>query len=183
MNIVFLDRDGVINKFPGKGQYVTSPGGFSFLPGSIEAIKKLNDNDFKVYVVSNQAGVAKGLYSQKDLDAIDRKMTEGLKKKKAHVDGIYYCTHSSDEKCSCRKPATGLLQKAMEGYKGNSGCVFFIGDSMVDIETAKNQNINSILVLSGRVKLSEQDTWRMRPDYVFDNLLLAAYYLCNHYGK
>jgi len=183
MKVIFLDRDGVINTFPGRGNYVTGARSFSFLPGSIEAVKKFNEHGFKVFVVSNQSGVAKGIYSQKDLDAIDKKMRSGLKKKKAFLDGIYYCTHGSGEGCSCRKPKTGMLEAALKDSKGSLERSFFIGDSFVDIETAKNFGAHPVLVLSGREKLSGSGDWPCQPEYVFDNLLLASYYLCAHYGR
>jgi len=177
---VFLDRDGVINEFPGYGKYVTGPKEFHFLPGSIEAVRKLKENDFKLFIVSNQQGVAKGLYSLKDLKAIDRKMLSGFKKKKTSVDGIFYCTHLAEEDCACRKPKTGLLTQALSGSVLRRSSSFFVGDSMIDMQTAQAMEIKSVLVLSGREKIAERNGWSFNPDFIFDNLLLAAHYICAH---
>ncbi len=181
--VVFLDRDGVINEFPGYGNYVTSWREFKFIPGSIEAIKKFKDCGFWVFVISNQAGVGKNIFSQKDLDIITTNMLKVLEKKGARVDGVYYCIHKPEDNCNCRKPKAGLLEKALEeaGIKKYKG--FFIGDAITDIETAHRFGIDSVLVLSGREKLHSVKDWLIKPDYIFDNLLLASYYICNHYGR
>lgn len=178
--VVFIDRDGVINEFPGQGKYVTGPGEFRLLPGSAQAIRKLNEHGFRVFVISNQQGLAKGLYSQRDLDAITRKMINELKKKKAVVDGVYYCTHLSQDNCLCRKPKTGLLEQACSDFRIRPGSGFLVGDSMIDVETALAMKIKSVLVLSGREKISGRDSWPHQPDFIFDNLLLAAHYICAH---
>lgn len=182
MKVVFLDRDGVINEFPGYGKYVTNKREFKFIAGSIEGVKKLKEKGFKLFVVSNQAGVTKGLYSLKDLDDITKKMLIGLKKKGVLVDGVYYCTHTDEDNCSCRKPKTGLLDKALEESAIKAEEVFFIGDSFKDMKAARNFGAKTVLLLSGREKISNRSSWEFEPDYVFDNLLLASHYLCSHYG-
>ena len=91
--VIFLDRDGVINKYPGDRNYVNNWKEFKFIPGSIGAIKMLNASGFRIFVVSNQAGVAKGLYSFEDLEYINKKMNAALKKEGAYLSGIYYCIH------------------------------------------------------------------------------------------
>ncbi|MBD3264970.1 MAG: HAD-IIIA family hydrolase [Candidatus Omnitrophica bacterium] len=182
MKVVFLDRDGVINIYPGEGRYVNKWGEFSFIPGSIEGIRKLNEKGFKVFVVSNQAGVAKGLYTFKDLLYINKKMTGVLKKQGAFLEGIHYCIHQEGQECSCRKPKTGLLQRALKESKTNPRISFLVGDSLKDIKTAVNFGAKSILVLSGKEKIANRNKWDVEPDYIFDNLLVAAYYICSHYG-
>ena len=182
MKVVFLDRDGVINQYPGDTRYVTSWKEFQFIPGSIEGIKKLKEKGFKVFVISNQAGVSKGLYSQKTLDTMTKKMIVNLEKNGAFVDGIYYCTHQEAENCSCRKPKTDLLRKALGDFDIRSGVSFFIGDSFRDMKAAREFGAKPVLVLSGKEKISNRQNWEFEPDYIFDNLLLAAHYLCSHYG-
>lgn len=181
MKVVFLDRDGVINKQPPHNGYIKSWKEFKFISGSIEAIRRFNINGFKVFIVSNQSGVAKGLYTQKDLDIITKNMLSIFKKKGAYVDGVYYCTHRTEDNCNCKKPKVGLLEKAVYSFKDKIEKAFLIGDSSVDMETAKNFNAISILVLSGKEKISNRANWNFKPDYVFDNLLVASYYLCKHY--
>jgi len=181
MKVVFLDRDGVINEYPGDRNYVTSWREFKFLPGSIEGIKKLKKNGFKLFVISNQAGVAKGLYTLKDLEKIDKKMLARLKKDEAALDGIYYCTHHPDANCSCRKPKTGLMEKAVSSLKDKPLASFFVGDSFLDMKAALNFGAKSILVLSGKEKISNRSQWEFEPNYIFDNLLVAADFLCSRY--
>ena len=182
MKVIFLDRDGVINEYPGDRKYVIGHHGFKLLPGSLEAIKKFNKFDFKVFVVSNQAGVAKGLYTQEDLEGINRKMINALKKYGAHVSGIYYCTHLSEDNCNCRKPKPGLLNKAVADLGVEPQIAFFIGDSFMDMKAAVEFGAKTVLVLSGREKISNRINWEFEPDYVFDNLLVAANYICSNYG-
>ena len=182
MRVVFLDRDGVINEYPGDTNYVNNWSEFAFIPGSIEGIKKLNACGFKLCVISNQAGVAKGLYTQADLDRIDKGMLEEFKKQGAQIEGIYYCTHSPSDNCDCRKPKIGLLKQAVSDLGIIPQMSFFVGDSFRDMEAARCFGAKSILVLSGKKKKSRRSQWEFDPDYIFDNLRAAADYLCAHYG-
>lgn len=182
MKIVFLDRDGVINEYPGDRRYVTSPKEFKFIAGSIQAIKKLKEKGFTIFVISNQAGVEKGIYSQKTLDDIDNKMIRELKKHKTNLDGIYYCTHKEETNCLCRKPKTGLMHKALKDLNKTPKVSIFVGDSFKDMHAAKEFGAKPVLVLSGKEKISNRNKWEFEPDYIFDNLLIASYYICSHYG-
>lgn len=182
MKVIFLDRDGVINKYPGDGKYVSQWREFKFIAGSIEAIRKLKAKGFKLFVISNQAGVSKGLYSQKDLDGMTLSMKKELKKHAASLDGVYYCTHQSEENCACKKPKTGLLVKALEEAKIKPEVCLFVGDSFVDMQTAKNFGAKPILVLSGQEKIANRNKWPFQPEYICDSLLIATHYICEHYG-
>jgi len=181
MRLVFLDRDGVINQYPGDTKYVNNWSEFKFIPGSIAGIKKLNSCGFKVCVISNQAGVSKKLYTDEDLKEINRNMQKELKAHGAWVEGIYYCTHSTSGECDCRKPKIGLLKQAVADLGEAPEISFFIGDSFKDIEAARSFGAKSILVFSGREKKSGQKEWELEPDYLFDNLEAAADYLCSRY--
>lgn len=183
MKVVFLDRDGVINEYPGECRYVTHHKEFKLIPGSAQGIKKLKEKGFKIFVVSNQAGVAKGFYSEKDLRHIDKKLLKLLKKNGVSVDGVYYCLHKDEDKCDCRKPKTGLLDKALAVAGITPEISFFVGDSFIDMKTAKAFGAKSILVLSGKEKIANRINWEFEPDYIFDNLLLAAHYICSHYDS
>ncbi len=180
--VVFIDRDGVINQYPGDAKYVCSLKEFKFIPGSLEGIRKLYEKGFKVVVVSNQAGVAKGLYNFRELEKINKKIHRELKRSNAQLSGIYYCTHSSQENCSCRKPETGLLTQAISDLKIKPVISFFVGDSFKYMHTALSFGAKPVLVLSGKEKISNRSKWEFEPDYVFDNLLLAAHYICSHHG-
>ncbi|MCA9400426.1 MAG: HAD-IIIA family hydrolase, partial [Candidatus Omnitrophica bacterium] len=104
MKVVFLDRDGVINQFPGNGNYVTRCKNFHFLPGALDAIKELSGRGYELFVISNQAGVGKGLFTQKKLDQITHKMLRGVKQAGGKIRKVYYSTSRSDSGCEFRKP-------------------------------------------------------------------------------
>ncbi|MDP2923247.1 MAG: D-glycero-beta-D-manno-heptose 1,7-bisphosphate 7-phosphatase [Candidatus Omnitrophota bacterium] len=180
--VIFLDRDGVINKYPGDTRYITNTQEFQFIAGSIEGLRKLREKGFILFVISNQAGVSKGIYSQKELNDITKKMIKDLKKRGITLDGIYYCTHTTEQNCICRKPKTGLLHKALSDIHVKPQVSFFIGDSFRDMKAAKDFGAKPVLVLSGKEKISNRKNWEFEPDYIFDNLLIAAHYLCEHYG-
>ena len=115
--IVFLDRDGVINYNPAYGDYIKSPSEFKFIPGAHKAIAMLTKAGFEIAVISNQSGVEKRLFTKKDLKDIDRKMLKGLKGSGGKLSGTYYCIHSTEKNCDCKKPKTVLLKKATKGKK------------------------------------------------------------------
>ncbi len=177
MKAVFLDRDGVINKYPGDRLYVTSLKKFIFLPRAKEAITLLSKNGFKIFVASNQAGVGKGAYSQKTLDLITAKMLVDIEKAGGRIDKVYYCTHRKEAGCPCRKPKPGLLKQASREFKFNLKDIYFIGDTTRDIFTARAAGCKSILVLTGKEKPANQKNWEAKPDFVFKDLLAAAKFL------
>ena len=177
MRAVFLDRDGVINKYPGDKKYVTSWKGFAFLPGAKSAIARLHKNKFKIFIISNQAGVGNGLFSQKALDTITRNMLAAIKKAQGKIDAAFYCTHTKEENCPCRKPRAGLIDKARKIYPVNIRDSFFIGDTIRDVDTARRAGCKSILVLCGKEKLSNRKDWETQPDFVFKDLLEAAKFI------
>ncbi len=157
--------------------YVTSLRRFSFLPGAKKAIALLHRCGFMVFVASNQAGVGRGVYSQKTLDLITAKMLTEIKTSGGLIRKVYYCTHRREAGCACRKPKPGLLKKAAREFKFNLKGVYFIGDSIRDILTARAAGCKSILVLSGKEKLSNKKHWEAEPDLVFKDLLAAARFL------
>jgi len=177
MKVVFLDRDGVINKYPGDRQYVTSLKKFKFLPNAKKAIALLSRRGYKIFVASNQAGVGKGTYSQKTLDAITAKMLADIRKEGGNIAKVYYCTHRKDAGCVCRKPKPGILKKAAKEFKFSLKGTYFIGDTIRDIFTAHAAKAKSILVLAGKEKKANQKNWKAKPDFVFKDLLAAAKFL------
>jgi len=176
--IVFLDRDGVINEFPGDGNYVTRVKDFHFIPGALEALKRLTDNGYTIFVVSNQAGVGKGVYSQDKLKRITRKMMDGVKKAGARIQKVYYCTHRSDAGCDCRKPEIGSVKKALSLVnkpKSFAKKTYFVGDTKTDIEAGKKAGCQTIFVLSGRETREHiRRKWNVKPDYIVSDLKAAT---------
>ena len=172
--MIFLDRDGVINYNPVYLDYIKKPSEFKFLPGACRAIKMLKDASFEVVVISNQSGTAKGLFTKKDLKAIDKKMFAGLKAKCTGLDGTYYCTHSSESGCACKKPRTGLIRKAVGKARIDHENSFFLGDTQRDMLAGKRYNLKTILLLSGYSKRKDIKSWKIKPDFIAKNLLCAV---------
>jgi D-glycero-D-manno-heptose 1,7-bisphosphate phosphatase len=177
MRAVFLDRDGVINKYPGDKNYVTCQKEFRFLPNAIKAIAKLHRAGFGLFVVSNQAGVGKGFYSQKTLDAMTEKMLKRIENEGGRIEKVFYCTHRPEESCNCRKPMTGSVMHAAKKYSINLKKSFFVGDTIRDVKTAHAAGCTSILIFSGKEKPSNRHTWEEKPDFTFKNLSEAAAFI------
>lgn len=181
--VVFLDRDGVINRYPGDGKYVTHLKEFRFLPKVKKAIALLTARKYPIFIISNQAGVAKGLYTREDLDRITGYMLKELARHKARVEEVYYCTHRNEDNCSCRKPKAGLILSAIK-HNSNAGLEevdiqnsFFVGDTIRDVRTAKAAGCRSILVFSGQERPANRDSWPVQPDYVFTDLYQAVRFI------
>jgi D-glycero-D-manno-heptose 1,7-bisphosphate phosphatase len=146
MRYIFLDRDGVLNRKPPEGGYVTRWSEFAWIPGSIEAIARLNRAGFRVLVVTNQRGIALGLYTEDGLGEIHRNMRADLAKHGAHVDAIYYCPHDRDV-CDCRKPGTGMFEQARRDFPDITGeNSIMIGDSHTDIQAGKSFGMKTIFI-------------------------------------
>jgi D-glycero-D-manno-heptose 1,7-bisphosphate phosphatase len=172
--IVFLDRDGVINKNPVYLDYVKGPSEFSFLPGSKKAIRLLNQAGFKVVIISNQTGVGKGLYSKDNLKRVTDKMLKGLKASNARLDKICYCIHHPDSGCDCRKPKTGMFKKAVGKRKFDKRNSYFVGDTERDTLAGHAFGVKTIAVLSGYAGRKDIKKWKEQPDYVAKDLLEAV---------
>ena len=177
---IFIDRDGVINKDPGgwtKYNYVTKWEEFKFLPNSIKALKKLNETGYKIVVMSNQAGISKGYYTEEKLNEINRKMIEGITKNGAKLEKVYYCIHQDSDNCNCRKPKTGLFKIAEKKLKIKLRSMFFIGDGKMDMEAGRNMGMRTLLVLSGKTSLEDIRGWEKQPDYIFNDLFEAVNFI------
>jgi len=180
MKIIFIDRDGVINKDPGgwtEYNYVTKWDYFKFLPNSINAIKMLNDAGYKVVVISNQGGISKGFYSEKALWEINDKMIQELEKNGASVKKVYYCVHQDKDNCDCRKPKTGLFRQAEKDLNIKAEGSYFIGDGKMDVEAGDRAGLKTILVLSGKTNLTAVRKWDLKPDLIFDDLWEATNFI------
>ena len=176
---VFLDRDGVINEDPGDAEYVKSWGEFHFLPRVKPALKKLSEKGYKIFIISNQAGISRGLYAKEKLDLITENMLDELRREGIDITGVYYCIHKPEDNCSCRKPMTGLIDTAISGFKESGQKIdvygsYFIGDTIRDIETGKNAGLKTILVFSGKEKPQNKNNWQVVPDFFFPDLSSAV---------
>jgi len=169
MKAVFLDRDGTIIE---EVNYLDSIEKLEIYPFSKEAISILKESNFKIFIITNQSGVARGYFSEDFVIEINRYLCEKL-----GIDDFFYCPHLPEDNCNCRKPKTGLIEKALQRYPEiNLRNSFFIGDKEVDIETGKNLNLNTILVLTGYGKDFFENS---KADYIVKNLYYAALLIKN----
>jgi len=178
--IIFIDRDGVINKDPSgwtEHSYVTRWEDFHFLPNSVNALKRLSDAGYDIIIVSNQGGVSKGYYTEDRLNDINRKMLEEMKKNGVKIKKTYYCVHQDSDNCDCRKPKTGLFKQAEKELGVCAAGNFFIGDGKMDVEAGAGMGMRTILVLSGKTDLEKTQSWGIKPDYIFDDLAEAVEFI------
>lgn len=148
MELVILDRDGVINQ--DSDHYIKSPAEYIPLPGSLEAIVRLNQAGFTVAVATNQSGIGRGLYDRDTLDAIHAKLQGLLAELGGHVDGIFYCPHIPGDDCDCRKPRPGLLKQISAHFGVPVTGVPLVGDALRDIQAARAVDARPILVRTGK---------------------------------
>ena len=134
---VILDRDGVLNDKPARARYVTSPDDFRWLPGALEALRSLRLAGYRVIVVSNQAGIGRGVMSEVDLEAIHAKMRADAEAAGGRVDATYHCPHDWNAGCECRKPRPGMLFQAQRDQHLDLTRTWFLGDDDRDAEAAR----------------------------------------------
>jgi histidinol-phosphate phosphatase family protein len=147
--VIFLDRDGVINRRL-EGDYVKSYEEFEFLPGVVDAIRKINTKGFKVIIITNQSGIGRGIMTEEDLYRVHEQMLAELKKYNASIDAIYFCPHSPDEGCECRKPKDGLFKQALKDFDIDMSNSWMIGDELKDIEAGKKAGCKTYLLEKGK---------------------------------
>lgn len=179
--VAFLDRDGVINK--DSPEYIKHRSEFEFLPGSIDAVKNLNSSGFDVIVITNQSAVHRKMMSQQELDIIHLKMKTAITGKGGTIKDIFYCPRTPEEKCRCRKPKSGMIQDAAQKFGINLKNSVMVGDSIKDIECAKNSGCGyAVLVRTGNGKMAEKYLIEKKifPDHVADNLYDAADWIIAH---
>jgi D-glycero-D-manno-heptose 1,7-bisphosphate phosphatase len=141
---VFLDRDGVINRRPPQGDYVTRWEDLHLLPGTAKAIASLNRAGFLVIVVSNQRCVSKGLITASELESMHGRMCRVLAGEGAVIDAVYYCPHEKQAGCACRKPASGMLLTAASANQIDLVASWMIGDSDIDIAAGRNAGCRTV---------------------------------------
>jgi D-glycero-D-manno-heptose 1,7-bisphosphate phosphatase len=178
---VFIDRDGTISEEVG---YINHASRFNLFPYAAAAVKHLNDNGWLAIVITNQAGVARGYFSEDLVQTIHSEMTKELESSGAKLDAVYYCAHHPSVgeppyrfDCDCRKPKPGLISRAAEEFDIDLAASWMVGDRYSDVELARNAGVNSMFVMSGygRGEWEHQRTiWRNQPDLVAEDLLEAV---------
>ena len=174
MKIVFLDRDGVINRFPGKGEYVVREESFHFLPRVFEALKRLTEASCEIHVVSNQGCVSRGLISEATLGRMTEKMLSEISRHGGKIQKVHYCKHQTSDHCDCRKPKIKLFLDAIAGRPVDMKEVYFVGDSAEDMEAAKNLGCRRVLVFSGRTTPEDLAALPVQPEVAKEDLWEGA---------
>ncbi|UKI29412.1 MAG: D-glycero-beta-D-manno-heptose 1,7-bisphosphate 7-phosphatase [Clostridium sp.] len=173
---VFLDRDGTINEYVG---FLRKEEDFRLMPGVSEAIKKINNSGYLAIVVTNQPVIARGEVTEDELEEIHKKMETLLGLDGAYIDDIYYCPHHPDKgfegeipelkiECDCRKPKTGMLEKAAREHNIDLSSSIMIGDSTLDIKMAENAGMQSVLLKTGQK--GEDGKYEVSPTLIAEDL-------------
>jgi len=178
---VFIDRDGTMSEEVG---YVNHSSRFRLFPYTATAIKHLNESGWLAIVVTNQAGVARGYFSEDMIETVHAQMTKDVTANGGRIDAIYYCAHHPSVgeppyrvACDCRKPQPGLINRAAEQFDIDLSTSWMIGDRYSDVELARNAGVKSMFVLSGYGRGEwehQRTTWSAQPDLVAENLLEAV---------
>lgn len=147
MKLVVLDRDGVINE--DSDQYIKSPAEWVPIPGSLEAIARLCRAEYRVAIVTNQSGIARGLFTLDTLNRIHARMLEHIQRKGGAIDAIMVCPHGPEDDCDCRKPRPGMLQDLAKRLNINLHGVPMVGDSIRDLEAARAAHCSPVLLRTG----------------------------------
>ena len=155
MKLIILDRYGVINA--DSEQFIKSPDEWKPIPGSLEAIARLNQWGWRVVVASNQSGVGRGLFGMDTLNAINDKMVRSLAQVGGRLDAIFFCPHAADSTCDCRKPKPGLFQQIAERFNVDLTGVPCVGDSLRDLQAGVSMGCEPYLVLTGKGMKTRED--------------------------
>jgi len=178
---VFIDRDGTISEEVG---YINHPSRFHVFPYSAPAIKLLNESGWLAIVVTNQAGVARGYFSEEMIKRVHEQLKQDLENNGARLDAIYYCAHHPSVgeppyrlDCDCRKPKPGLIRQAVEELGIDLEKSWMVGDRYSDVELARNAGVHSAFVMSGYGPGEwehQRGSWKYQPDLIAKNLLEAV---------
>ena len=170
--LIVLDRDGVVNH--DSTQYIKSPDEWRPIPGSLEAIARLNHAGFRVVVATNQSGVGRGLYDMATLNAINEKMHKALAQVGGRLDAIFFCPHTADSKCDCRKPKPGMLHEIGRRFGVEMTGVPIVGDGLRDLQAAEAIGAQPMLVLTGKGEKTLRDGGFPKNTVIFPDLAFAA---------
>lgn len=184
---VFIDRDGTINEEMG---YINHLSRFNIFPFVAKALGMLRKNGYKLVLVTNQAGVARGYFSEDLVKELHTFLQQQLAENNAQFDKIYYCPHHPTEgkgkykkDCDCRKPKTGMIRQAVKDLEIDLCSSYMIGDRYKDMLFAEKVGLRGIMVLTGYGKgeyTYQSETWDRKPNYICENLLAAAQYIIEH---
>lgn len=168
MKLIILDQAGVINE--SSETFVKTPDEWIAIPGSLEAIARLTQAGYRVIVATNQSGIGRGLLDMATYNAINDKMYKAVNHAGGRIDSIFFCPHTSTDKCACRKPATGLFDEIMQRYGVNLTNVPTVGDSLRDLQAAAAVGAIPMLVLTGKGQATRDSKELPADTRIFDDL-------------
>jgi D-glycero-D-manno-heptose 1,7-bisphosphate phosphatase len=170
--LVILDRDGVINYDSAK--FIKTPTEWKPLPGSLDAIARLNQAGFSVVVATNQSGVARGLFDMATLNSINDKMLDMVFQAGGRIDAVFYCPHAAEQECACRKPNSGMFLEIAQRYNVSLGGVPAVGDSLRDLQAADAVGAQPMLVLTGKGEKTNKNNELPEGTLIFADLTEAV---------
>ena len=172
IKLVILDRDGTINVE--REDYVKSPEEWEPLPGAMEAIARLNHGGWHVVIATNQSGLGRGLFDMASLNAMHAKMNRLLMEFGGRVDAVFFCPHTADSRCECRKPKPGMLQEIGVRFNVAMAGVPSVGDGLRDLQAAETVGAQPMLVLTGKGEKTLRDGGFPKNTVIFPDLAFAA---------
>ena len=175
MKLVILDRDGTINH--DSDAHIKSPAEWRPLDGSLEAIARLVQADYKVVVATNQSGIARGLFDTTTLIAIHDVLQRALGQVGGRIDAFFFCPHAADSACECRKPKPGMLIAIAHRFNVSLGEVYMVGDALRDLQAAAAAGAKPVLVLTGKGKKTQKEGKLPPGTAVFPDLAAFAQHL------
>ncbi len=178
MKLVILDRDGVINY--DSPHFIKSPDEWKPIPGSLEAIALLNQSGYRVALATNQSGISRGLFDMATLNAIHDKMYRALGQFGGRIDALFYCPHSADNHCECRKPKSGMMEEIGRRFAIDLKGVYSVGDSLRDLQASVAVGAQCILVLTGKGEKTLADGGLPEGTWICADLTEAAQRIVAH---
>ena len=172
MKLIILDQTGVINQ--SSDAFIKTPDEWIPIPGSLDAIARLTHSGYRVVIATNQSGIGRGLLDMATYNAINDKMYKAVNQVGGRIDAIFFCPHTSVDKCTCRKPATGLLDEIMQRYGVNLKNAPVVGDSLKDLQAAAAVGAIPILVLTGNGQTTRTAKEIPAGTQIFENLVAVA---------
>jgi D-glycero-D-manno-heptose 1,7-bisphosphate phosphatase len=172
LRLIVLDRDGVINH--DSAHFIKSPDEWRPIPGSLEAIARLNHAGYRVVVATNQSGIGRGLFDMATLNAIHEKMHKALAHAGGRLDAVFYCPHAGDSDCTCRKPKPGMLREIGQRFSVDMADVPCVGDSLRDLQAAEAVGAKPMLVLTGKGEKTLREGGIPKNTLIFPDLAVAV---------
>jgi D-glycero-D-manno-heptose 1,7-bisphosphate phosphatase len=166
----FLDRDGVINYKAPEGEYIRTWHEIRLIPGAMRAVAELNSNGYQVFIVTNQRGIAIQKVRVEDLAEIHHLIKKKFARAGANISEIYYCPHDISERCDCRKPQPGMLERAAREFHIDLQASWMVGDSPKDVQAGENAGCHTVLLGSHAIA----DGLSLAPTLLAEDLVSAA---------